>query len=138
VIDPDGWVHACCWYELSPGLFDLGSVDLETGLERLRSVPFCQALDGGDILRLAEIARVAPELARQVCDRVGDCGACRLFSVLLARQTEHEWIKVAPLTGRERSFYAARVGADALCKLLSWGSNITDLGQAAGIQTRRL
>jgi hypothetical protein len=117
VIDPDGWVHACCWYELSPGLFDLGSVDLATGLERLRSVPFCQALDGGDILRLAEIARVAPELARQVRDRVGDCGACRLFSVLLACQAEHEWIRVASLSEQERSFYAGCVGADTLCKL---------------------
>jgi hypothetical protein len=118
VIDPDGWVHACCWYELSPGLFDLGSVDLATGMERLRSVPFCQALDCGDILRFAEIVEVTPELARQVRDRAGDCGACRLFSILLARQAEHEWIRVAPLSEQERSFYTARVGEDILHDLL--------------------
>jgi hypothetical protein len=52
-----------------------------------------------------------------VRDRAGDCGACRLFSVLLARQAEHEWIKVAPLSEQERSFYAERVGVDTLCKL---------------------
>jgi hypothetical protein len=117
VIDPDGWVHACCWYELSPGLFDLASVDLATGLERLRAVPFCQALDRGDILVLAEMAGVAPGLARQVRDLVGDCGACRLFSLLLARQAEHDWIRVRPLSERERAFYAQRVGADMVGSL---------------------
>jgi hypothetical protein len=118
VIDPDGWVHACCWYELSPGLFDLGNVDLAMGLENLRSVSFCQALDRGDILGLADIAGVAPELARQVRDRVGDCGACRLFSLLLARQAEHDWIRVEPLCEREQVFYAEQLGADILHDLL--------------------
>jgi hypothetical protein len=118
VIDPDGWVHACCWYELSPGLFDLGCVDLATGMERLRPVPFCQALDRGDILKLSGIVGVKPNLARQVRDRVGDCGACRLFSVLLACQPEHDWVKVAPLSARELSFYTKRVGEDTVQTLL--------------------
>jgi hypothetical protein len=118
VIDPDGWVHACCWYALSPGLFDLAKVDLAAGMERLRSVPFCQALDQGDIFRLAEIVQVAPGLARKVRDRVGDCGSCRLFSVLLARQQDHSWIEAAPLSDRELAFYTKRVGAEALQKLL--------------------
>jgi hypothetical protein len=118
VIDPDGWVHPCCWYALSPGLFDLGAVDLDTGMERLRSVPFCQALDRGDVLRLAEIAGVASELACQVRDRVGDCGCCRLSAILLARQPEHDWIEVPPLSDRETAFYTRRVGADTLQRLL--------------------
>jgi hypothetical protein len=99
-------------------LFDLGTVDLATGMERLRPVPFCQALDRGDILGLAEIVHVAPQLARQMRNRVGDCGACRLFSCLLARQAEHGWIDVAPLSARELAFYRERVGADVLQELL--------------------
>jgi hypothetical protein len=118
VIDPDGWVHPCCWYALSPGLFDLGTVDLEEGMERLRPVPFCQALDAGDVLRLAEITGVAPDLARQVRDRVGDCGCCRLLSIPLARQPEHGWIKVAPLSDREAALYAGQVGADMLQEIM--------------------
>jgi hypothetical protein len=118
VIDPDGWVHACCWYELSPGLFDLGSVGLSTGMERLRPVPFCQALDQGAILELAEIAGIAPESAGQVRDRVGDCGACRLFSVRLARGSAYEWMRVAPLSARERTFYVHRLGADRMAEWL--------------------
>jgi hypothetical protein len=118
VIDPDGWVHACCWYELSPGLFDLKRVDLATGMERLRSVPFCQALDRGDIGVFAEVVHVAPESAQQVRDRVGDCGACRLFSILLARQAEHEWVRVAPLSQREWAFYADHIGIELLRELL--------------------
>jgi hypothetical protein len=93
-------------------------------MERLRSVPFCQALDCGDILGLGEIARIGPELARQVRDRVGDCGACRLFSVLLARRAEHGWIRVAPLSEQERSFYTTRMGANVMQGLLGcWQKN---------------
>jgi hypothetical protein len=119
VIDPDGWVHACCWYELSPGLFDLWDVDMATGLERLRCVPFCQALDCGDMERFAEIVHISPALARQVRNRVGDCGSCRLLSILLARQPEHDWISVAPLSAQEHTFYTERVGADTLQDLLA-------------------
>jgi hypothetical protein len=118
VIDPDGWVHPCCWYALSPGLFDLGSVDLDTGMERLGPVPFCQALDRGDVLRFAEIAGVAPALAHQVRDRVGDCGCCRLSALLLARQPDHDWIRVSPLIDREVAFYTELLGADALLAFL--------------------
>ncbi len=64
------------------------------------------------------MVQVAPELARQVRDRVGDCGSCRLFSILLARQPEHGWLKVAPLSDRELAFYARRVGEDALQEIL--------------------
>jgi hypothetical protein len=118
VIDPGGWVHACCWYELSPGWFDLGAVDLATGMERLRAVPFCQALDWGDVRRLAEIVGVPPELARQVRDRVGDCGSCRLYAILLARQPAHAWVQVAPLSARERAFYSRHLGTETLHALL--------------------
>ena len=118
VIDPDGWVHSCCWYELSPGLFDLQTVDFATGMDRLRSVPFCQALDRGDILRLAEMAQVSPGLARQVRDRVGDCGSCRLFSNLLARQLEHDWVRVHPLSVQELALYGRRLGRDMIEQLL--------------------
>ncbi|MBN1581258.1 MAG: hypothetical protein JXA89_11195 [Anaerolineae bacterium] len=118
VIDPGGWVHSCCWYELSPGLFDLGHVDLATGLEKLRSVPFCLALDQGDILQIGRIVQVAPELAQDIRDRVGDCGACRLFSILLARQAEHGWLQVSPLSVRESAFYTKRLGANTVQRLL--------------------
>jgi hypothetical protein len=118
VIDPDGWVHPCCWYGLSPGLFDLGAVDFATGMERLRAVHFCQALDRGEVLALAEIAGVDPVLARRVRDQVGDCGCCRLLSLLLAERPRHNWISVPPLSARERAFYTARLGADDLQALL--------------------
>ena len=119
VIGPDGWVHPCCWYELSPGLFDLGEIDLVTGMEKLRPVPFCQALDQGDILRVAEIVQVAHDLARRVRDRVGDCGACRILSVLLARQPQHAWARVTPLSDREMAFYTEWVGAETLREILN-------------------
>lgn len=118
VIDPDGWVHACCWYELSPGLFDVGTVDLAGGMQGLQSSLLCQALDRGDITRLAEIAEVTPDLARQVRDAVGDCGCCRLCSVLLARQPEHGWLRVAPLSPRESAFYVRQLGEDTLPEIL--------------------
>jgi hypothetical protein len=118
VIDPDGWVHACCWYELSPGLFDLGAVNLDSGMEGLRAAPLCLALDQGDLARVAELAGVPPELAQQVRERVGDCGACRLFSVLLARQPEHTWIRVSPLSAQEMAFYTAWLSVDTLHALL--------------------
>jgi hypothetical protein len=118
VIDPEGWVHACCWYELSPGLFDLERVDLVSGLERLRSVPLCQALDRGDIVGLAEIAGASPDLTRRVRDRVGDCGACRLISWRIARQAESGWMRVGPLSEREWSFYAEHIDAGLLTAVL--------------------
>lgn len=111
VIDPYGWVHPCCWYELSPGLFDLNVADFETGMEAMRSKSLCQVLDEGNMVRLAEISGVDPEMARQVRDVVGDCGVCRLCSARLAQQPEHAWIKAAPLSNREVAFYTSHLGA---------------------------
>jgi hypothetical protein len=118
VIDPDGWVHPCCWYELSPGLFDLSTVNLTTGLEQLRSVPFCQALDDGDIAWLADIAHVEPAPLQLVRSQVGDCGSCRLLSISLARKPEYDWLNFAPLSQSESNFYSDRVGADVLAAIL--------------------
>jgi len=75
-------------------------------------------LDRGDILRLAEIAQVSPGLARQVRDQVGDCGSCRLFSNLLVRQPEHDWVRVHPLSVQELALYGRRLGRDVIEQLL--------------------
>jgi hypothetical protein len=114
VVDPRGNVHPCCWYELSPGLFDLADTAFEAGMERLRSIGLCQALDRGDLLEYAELAGMRLDTAQQVRDQVGDCGLCRLASVRLARQPSHAWIVSEPLSQRESAFYAARLGAQAL------------------------
>jgi hypothetical protein len=119
VIDPEGWIHSCCWYEISPGLFDLTEIEFATGMERLRSAPFCRALDRGDILHIAEIAQVDSDLARRVRNQVGDCGACRLFVLRLVCQPEYDWLRVAPLAARESAFFATRLGAKALHQLLN-------------------
>lgn len=110
VIDPEGWVHPCCWYELSPGLFNLSTTDFETAMSALQPILFCQALDSGDMAAYATAAGIEPDLARRVRDRVGDCGACRLFSTALAAQPDHSWIQVPPLSPQERSFYAGALG----------------------------
>lgn len=110
VIDPHGWVHPCCWYELSPGLFDLTRTDFAAGMAALRNVPFCQALDRGDMMEFAEFAGFDLGNASQIRDQVGDCGACRLFSIALAAQPAHDWIRVQPLSPQEVVFYSERIG----------------------------
>jgi hypothetical protein len=88
VIDPHGWVHPCCWHDLSPGLFDLNVTPFAEGMARAAQAAFCHAIDAGDMAGMAAAAGVAPVLAEQVRDGVGDCGACRLWSVRLAQQPE--------------------------------------------------
>jgi hypothetical protein len=114
VIDPHGWVHPCCWHELSPGLFDLTVTPFADGMARAAGAAFCHAIDAGDMERMAADAGVAPELARQVRDALGDCGACRLWSVRLAQQPQHAWLKPTTLSPREVRFYEARIGAETL------------------------
>jgi len=110
VIDTEGWVHPCCWYLLSPGLFDLTVVDFETGMRSLQANPLCLAIDCGDILAVADIAGQPPDWASQVRDAVGDCGICRLASVRLASQPGYAWMRVPPLSAAERAFYARLLG----------------------------
>jgi hypothetical protein len=111
VVDPQGWVHPCCWYELSPGLFDLTTTDFAAGMERLRPNPLCQDLDRGNVLSIAGRAGIALSQARQIRDRVGDCGLCRLAFVSLRRRPDLNWLKTPPLSDRESAFYGARVAA---------------------------
>jgi hypothetical protein len=106
VIDPDGWVHPCCWHELSPGLFDLTATDFEAGMQALREQPLCQALDRGDVLGMAELAGLDRAQARSMQAAVGECGLCRVCAAGLARQPTNSWLRVPPLSDRERSFYA--------------------------------
>jgi len=114
VIDPYGWVHPCCWHELSPGLFDLTRTDFAAGMTALLDVPFCHALDRGDMMQFAEIAGVDLATARQIRDQVGDCGACRLFSTVLATQPDNDWIRVSALSPQEVVFYTNHVGRPLL------------------------
>lgn len=114
VVDPYGWVHPCCWHELSPGLFDLTRTDFAEGMATLLNVPFCHALDRGDMMQFAETAGVALETARQIRDQVGDCGACRLFSVALAAQSDYDWIRVPALSTQEVAFYTKHISQPTL------------------------
>jgi hypothetical protein len=118
VVDPQGWVHPCCWYELSPGLFDLSTTDFAVGMEGLHTDPFCQALDQGNLVHIAQLAGLDRSEARRVRDRVGDCGLCRLAFVSMRRQPEHNWLKTPPLSDRESAFYGERLGTDVLNELL--------------------
>jgi hypothetical protein len=114
VIDPHGWVHPCCWHELSPGLFDLSATPFEQGMERLRAAPLCHVLDTGDMAGLAAVAEVDPVLAARVRDLVGDCGACRLWSVRLSQDPRYSWLKPAMLSPSEARFYGQRLGVEML------------------------
>jgi hypothetical protein len=118
VIDPRGWVHPCCWYELSPGLFDLSETDFATGMEQLRAAPLCQALDQGNVLGMAELADLDRDRAQRARDQVGDCGLCRLASLQLSRLPGHAWLQTAPLSSRELAFYHRRLDVDAVQALL--------------------
>ena len=119
VIDPEGWVHPCCWYELSPGLFDLSTVGFDAGIEEADRWAYCLAIDQGDILALAGLAGLEPTLARQVRDGVGDCGACRLFSMALADKGALGQGRVQPLSEREAIFYAELLSSAVLARLLA-------------------
>ena len=68
MIDLHGWVHPCCWHELAPGLFNLSQTKFADGMERARKVPFCQAIDEGDMIKLSEIAGISTALAHEVRD----------------------------------------------------------------------
>jgi len=109
VIDPAGWVHPCCWYELAPGLFDLTATDFEAGMEALAAAPICQALDAGDVIGYAGLAGIDEESALRVRNVMGDCGLCRIASARLARDPGHAWINAPPLARREITFYGDRL-----------------------------
>jgi hypothetical protein len=122
VIDPHGWVHPCCWHELAPGLFNLGEVAFAEGIDRLRNVPFCQAIDAGDMIEFSVLSGLDPNLVRRVRDQVGDCGVCRLASVKLTQQPEHAWLKPTQLSEREIHFYDRYLGADTLDAIFGPGA----------------
>jgi hypothetical protein len=60
---------------------------------------------------------VERSLARQIRDRVGDCGACRLFSRRLATQSEFTWLRSAHLSPAEYAFYARHLGEETMSRL---------------------
>ena len=122
VIDPLGWVHPCCWYELSPGLFNLCKTPFPEGMERARQASFCQALDAGDMPGYAQEAGIDPVSARQVRDQVGDCGLCRLATARLVRRRENGWVKAPGLSPGEARFYANRLGMQLFEKILLEGT----------------
>lgn len=124
VIDPHGWVHPCCWHELAPGLFDLSITPFEVGMELLQQQPLGRAIDCGDMAVLAAIAGVDRSTAQAVRDAVGDCGACRLWSVRLAQSAEHGWLKPTALSRRELIFYENRLGAPTLARLFPDGAGL--------------
>jgi hypothetical protein len=116
VVDTAGWVHPCCWYELSPALFDLTKLGFDEGMDGLQGNAYCQALDKGDISKLGDLAGIEPGRARRVRDAVGDCGACRLFSARIA--ADGSGMRSVPLTERETTFYRQRVGDQIVDDLL--------------------
>ena len=127
VIDPHGWVHPCCWHELAPGLFNLAQTRFDAGMEFARKVPFCQAIDEGDMIKLSEIVGISTELAHQVRDVVGDCGACRLCSVKLAADPQNSWMKPTALTERETRFYNQHLGEATMANLFG-ASDVIPIG----------
>ena len=127
VIDPHGWVHPCCWHELAPGLFNLAQTRFDAGMEFARKVPFCQAIDEGDMIKLSEIVGISTELAHQVRDVVGDCGACRLCSVKLAADPQNNWMKPTALTERETRFYNQHLGEATMANLFG-ASDVIPIG----------
>ena len=62
------------------------------------------------MIKLSEITGISTELANQVRDAVGDCGACRLCSVKLAADPQNNWMKPTALTARETRFYNQHLG----------------------------
>jgi len=110
VIDPHGWVHPCCWHELAPGLFNLSTTPFDEGMQRMQQVPFCHAIDTGDMTQFAQLAQIAPAQAQLIRNTVGDCGLCRLASVRLANQPEHAWLKPTRLSEHEIRFYETQLG----------------------------
>ena len=110
VIDPEGWVHPCCWYDLAPGLFDLARTSFEEGMGALAAEPLCQALDRGDVPAVAARAGLSVELAAQIRERVGECGLCRLAAVRLAAESAYSWLKAPSLSARELAFYERLLG----------------------------
>jgi len=129
VIDPHGWVHPCCWHELAPGLFNLTTTAFEDGMEAALTVPFCQAIDEGDMLKLSQIAGIPADLARHVRDTVGDCGACRLCSVKLAGDPNNSWLKPAVLSDKERRFYTEHLGEGVMKQFFTHDPTLTIIGQ---------
>jgi hypothetical protein len=124
VIDPHGWVHPCCWHELAPGLFDLSKTRFDEGMDRAAKVSFCHAIDSGDMIAYAELSGVTTELAHQIRDAVGDCGACRLCSVKLAADPANAWLKSTALSAREQRFYRAHLGDGVMTQLFGAGDVI--------------
>jgi hypothetical protein len=118
VIDPLGWVHPCCWHELSPGLFNLTEMSFAAGMDRASQVPFCHSLDEGDMIRYAQEAGIDLITAQSVRNKVGDCGACRLASVRLARRPEYGWVDAPELSPREVAFYEKILGRELLAESL--------------------
>jgi hypothetical protein len=118
VIDPHGWVHPCCWHELSPGLFSLAEMPFAAGMDRARKVSFCHSLDEGDMIGYAQVAGIDLITARSVRNKVGDCGACRLASVRLARRPEYAWVNALAQSPREVIFYETLLGKELLEEFL--------------------
>jgi hypothetical protein len=129
VIDPHGWVHPCCWHELAPGLFDLGKTRFEDGMAFARTVPFCHAIDEGDMLKLSALSGIDASLAQHVRDTVGDCGACRLCSVKLASEPGNAWIKPTALSDKECRFYTAHLGEAVMQQLFAHDPSLRIVGQ---------
>ena len=89
-----------------------------------RKVLFCQAIDEGDMIKLAELTGISTELAHHVRDAVGDCGACRLCSVKLANEPQNTWMKPTTISDKEQRFYHHHLSEDAMRELFAADSVI--------------
>ena len=100
-------------------------------MDRAHQVSFCHVLDEGDMIKYAQEAQIELSTAQTVRNKVGDCGACRLASVRLARRPEYDWLHAPELSGREVTFYENFLGKDLLEEFLP------QAGDAAREQQRR-
>ena len=124
-VDEAGLAHPCCWYRLSPALFDLTRVSFEVGMAEAERVDALRLLDSGDVLRVGALAGIRAEAVSAARDALGDCGACRLFFAHhSALATPGLAGAASPLSAREARYFRGRLRDAGL------GSLLADLGLA--------
>ena len=123
VVDEAGQAHPCCWYRLSPAMFDLTITSFDTGMAAAEKVEALRVLDTGDVIRVGTLAGLNAEVASAVRDALGDCGACRLFFARhSARLTPGLAGAVTPISAKEARYYSSRLrGAGLECLLADLG-----------------
>jgi hypothetical protein len=76
-VDPDGGVHPCVWYRMSPAMFNLGEAPFETGMDAAMREDSYRLLNEGDIRSLCARAGMDQSDYERLVDGSGECSACR-------------------------------------------------------------